>query len=64
MNGQRVGYVRVSAFDQNPERQLEDIQLDRIFTDKASGKDIQRKQLAEMLSYTQTTSRHSASAGG
>ena len=51
MNGQRVGYVRVSAFDQNPERQLEDIQLDRVFTDKASGKDIQREQLAEMLNY-------------
>lgn len=51
MNGQRVGYVRVSTFDQNPERQLEDIQLDRVFTDKASGKDIQREQLAEMLNY-------------
>ena len=23
MKGQRVGYVRVSSFDQNPERQLE-----------------------------------------
>jgi len=51
MNGQRVGYVRVSAFDQNPERQLEDVQLDRVFTDKASGKDAQREQLAEMLNY-------------
>lgn len=51
MNGQRIGYVRVSAFDQNPERQLEDIQLDRVFTDKASGKDTQREQLAEMLNY-------------
>jgi DNA invertase Pin-like site-specific DNA recombinase len=51
MNGQRVGYVRVSAFDQNPERQLEDINLDRVFTDKASGKDVRREQLAEMLNY-------------
>jgi len=25
MNGQRVGYVRVSTFDQSPERQLEQI---------------------------------------
>ena len=23
MQGQRIGYVRVSSFDQNPERQLE-----------------------------------------
>ncbi|EFD5524496.1 recombinase family protein, partial [Pseudomonas aeruginosa] len=23
MHGQRIGYVRVSSFDQNPERQLE-----------------------------------------
>ena len=36
MKGQRVGYVRVSSFDQNPERQLEHVQVDRMFTDKAS----------------------------
>ncbi|MBL4867725.1 MAG: recombinase family protein [Pseudomonadales bacterium] len=51
MNGQRVGYVRVSSFDQNTERQLEDIQCDRVFTDKASGKDAHREQLDEMLKY-------------
>ena len=38
MGGQRIGYVRVSSFDQNPERQLENVPLDRTFTDKASGK--------------------------
>jgi hypothetical protein len=27
MPGQRIGYVRVSSFDQNPERQLENISL-------------------------------------
>ncbi|HBY2498036.1 TPA: recombinase family protein, partial [Klebsiella pneumoniae] len=27
MHGQRIGYVRVSSFDQNPERQLEQIQV-------------------------------------
>lgn len=42
MNGQRVGYIRVSSFDQNPERQLDQVQVDRVFTDKASGKDTQR----------------------
>jgi DNA invertase Pin-like site-specific DNA recombinase len=49
MKGQRIGYVRVSSYDQNPERQLEGIQLDRVFTDKASGKDTQRPQLDALL---------------
>ena len=44
MHGQRIGYVRVSSFDQNPERQLEQVTVDRLFTDKASGKDIQRPE--------------------
>ncbi|MBA3946600.1 MAG: recombinase family protein [Herpetosiphonaceae bacterium] len=51
MAGQRVGYTRVSSFDQNPERQLEGIVLDRVFTDKASGKDVQRPQLAALLTF-------------
>lgn len=29
MNGQRVGYVRVSTFEQNAERQLDGVELDR-----------------------------------
>ena len=37
MNGQRVGYIRVSTLDQEAGRQLEGIQLDRTFTDHASG---------------------------
>lgn len=51
MKGQRVGYVRVSSFDQNPERQLEQVQVDKIFTDKASGKDTQRPQLDALLAF-------------
>ncbi|KJS11891.1 MAG: transposon Tn21 resolvase [Peptococcaceae bacterium BRH_c8a] len=51
MKGQRIGYVRVSSFDQNPERQLEQVQVDRIFTDKASGKDTQRPQLEALLTF-------------
>lgn len=51
MSGKRIGYVRVSSFDQNPERQLEGIQVDRVFTDKASGKDIQRPQLDMLLDF-------------
>ncbi len=42
MSGQRIGYVRVSSFDQNPEGQLEAVLVDRTFTDKASGKDTLR----------------------
>ena len=51
MPGQRIGYIRVSSFDQNPERQLEGVQLDRTFTDKASGKDTKRPQLKAMLEF-------------
>ena len=49
--GHRIGYVRVSTLDQNTERQLDDIELDRTFTDKASGKDTQRPQLQAALTY-------------
>lgn len=49
MVGQRVGYIRVSSIDQNVERQLDGIALDRTFTDKASGKDVHRPQLEAMV---------------
>ena len=49
--GQRIGYIRVSSFDQNPERQLEDIQVARAFTDKASGKDTHRPELERLLAF-------------
>ena len=29
MAGQRIGYVRLSTFDQNPERQLDSTPVDR-----------------------------------
>ena len=51
MQGHRIGYVRVSSFDQNPERQLEHVQVDKVFTDKASGKDTQRPQLDALLGF-------------
>lgn len=51
MKGQRIGYVRVSTFDQNVDRQLEGQSLDRIFTDKASGKDVNRPELDAMLAF-------------
>jgi len=49
--GQKVGYIRVSTAEQHTERQLESIELDRVFTDKASGKDVQRPQLQAALGY-------------
>ncbi|WP_043602402.1 recombinase family protein [Solidesulfovibrio magneticus] len=51
MQGHRIGYVRVSSFDQNPERQLEHVQVDKVFTDKASGKDTRRPQLDALLAF-------------
>src|SRR5580704_11144537 len=49
--GKRVGYVRVSSLDQNTGRQLEGLDLDRTFTDRASGKDVKRPQLQAALEY-------------
>jgi DNA invertase Pin-like site-specific DNA recombinase len=49
--GKRIGYVRVSSIDQNTVRQLDGVQLDRVFTDKASGKDTNRPQLKAALDY-------------
>ena len=51
MPGQRIGYVRVSSFDQNPERQLDNISRNKIFTDKASGKDTKRPELEALLAF-------------
>ena len=51
MPGQRIGYVRVSSFDQNPERQLDNISLNKVFTDKASGKDTKRPELEALLAF-------------
>lgn len=51
MKGQHVGYIRVSSASQNTERQLADVQLDRTFTDKASGKDSNRPELSNCLNH-------------
>lgn len=51
MKGQRVGYIRVSTIDQNPERQLDNVQVDRRFLDMASGKDIKRPEFESMMKY-------------
>lgn len=50
----RIGYVRVSSLDQNPDRQIEDLkaqQVEKIFMDKISGKNTDRPELQKMLSF-------------
>lgn len=49
--GHKIGYLRVSALDQNTERQLVGIELVKVFEDKASGRDTKRPQLAACLEY-------------
>ena len=51
MTGKTVGYVRVSSDDQNTARQLDDQKLDKVFTDKVSGKSVDRPGLQQMLEY-------------
>ena len=51
MKGQKVGYIRVSSVDQNPERQLEGLTMDRTFIDKFTGKVLDRPQFNEMMKY-------------
>lgn len=51
MKSQRIGYIRVSTEEQNTERQLDGVSLDRVFTDKASGGTAHRPALEELLAY-------------
>lgn len=51
MSGQNIGYVRVSTVDQSTARQLDGVTLDRVFEDKASGKDTKRPQLEACLKH-------------
>ncbi|MCW2267598.1 recombinase family protein [Pseudomonas sp. JUb96] len=44
-----VGYIRVSTTDQNTERQLDGIALDKVFTDTCSGSTVNRPQLRVAL---------------
>lgn len=51
MNGQQVGYVRVSSIGQNTARQLDGVKLDKVFEDKISGKDTNRPNLTRCLEH-------------
>ena len=47
-----IGYIRVSSNNQNTDRQLESIALEKVFTEKQSGKSSSdRPQLQECLSW-------------
>jgi len=50
----KVGYVRVSTQEQNTARQeilMHDLDVEKVYIDKASGKDTARKELQAMLLY-------------
>ena len=50
----RIGYIRCSTIEQNEARQvkmMEDQQAERIFIDKASGKNTDRAAFKEMMDY-------------
>ncbi len=51
MSGKKIGYIRVSTFHQNEDRQLASVDLDREFVEKASAKNSDRPILKEMLDY-------------
>lgn len=50
----KIGYIRVSSQDQNLDRQLaimEDLNIDKLFQEKASGKDTKRPEFQKLLNY-------------
>lgn len=46
-----IGYIRVSTIQQHTDRQLADMQLDKVFEDKLSGKDTDRPAFRAMMDY-------------
>ena len=50
----RIGYIRVSTAEQNTIRQevlMRELEVDELFIDKASGKNLDRPELKRMLEY-------------
>lgn len=48
---QTIGYIRVSSLDQKTDRQLDGLNLDKVFTDKTTGSNLDRPQLKAMIDY-------------
>ena len=54
MQGRIIGYARVSTTDQNMARQLAALgEVDKLFTDELSGKNMKRKGLINMLAFVE-----------
>jgi DNA invertase Pin-like site-specific DNA recombinase len=51
MDGKKIGYIRVSGSDQNPDRQLESMELHERFVDYCSATTRDRPQLNAMIRY-------------
>lgn len=54
MSNQSIGYIRVSTREQSTGRQsdgMESLKLDKVFTEKVSGKSKERPELANCMSY-------------
>lgn len=50
----KVGYVRVSTVEQNPARQdelMKSFGVDKVYSEKLSGKDTKRPQFQEMIDF-------------
>jgi DNA invertase Pin-like site-specific DNA recombinase len=50
-NGHDVGYIRVSSFSQNTDRQLDGVHREKTFEEKASAKDADRPVLKDCIGY-------------
>lgn len=51
MSNQVVGYVRVSTLEQNPERQLNEVNLNKKFIEYYSGRTLNRPELNKCIEY-------------
>ena len=50
----KIGYIRASTKDQNLDRQIEmmrQVCADKVFSEKVSGKDMNRKELKNLLKF-------------
>ncbi len=54
IEGQKIGYIRVSSVDQNEARQLDGVELDKKFIDKCSGKDTDRPELINLFEFVRS----------
>jgi DNA invertase Pin-like site-specific DNA recombinase len=50
----RIAYIRVSTVEQNTVRQLDGMEFDEVFIDKASGKDVKRPELQAALAFAES----------